>query len=247
MLSASNNVITLERSACFGTCPVYKIAIDASGTVTYRGEQHVAVLGEQTAQLQADQLSQLVDYMQARNFNQLDDAYVAYDITDMAGVVTSLTSGGITKRIEHYAGDMQAPFVLAQIEQQIDLVTNSQQWTGKAPPSKITIFGSMAVREADRPITLPQGAQMKLWLLDISRADAASVVMAERVYADLEQLPPLYHLPVVVDKLESTARYTISAEIRDAAGKLLYITDTIHPVLTYGAANSADIVLIAVQ
>ena len=30
---------------CFGFCPVYKVSVDAKGTVTFDGERHTAVLG----------------------------------------------------------------------------------------------------------------------------------------------------------------------------------------------------------
>jgi hypothetical protein len=34
-LAAAAPVITLERGACFGTCPVYKLSIFADGRVEY--------------------------------------------------------------------------------------------------------------------------------------------------------------------------------------------------------------------
>ncbi len=46
----SQPVITLERTACFGACPVYTLSIYADGTVVYNGERFVDVEGEQTTQ-----------------------------------------------------------------------------------------------------------------------------------------------------------------------------------------------------
>jgi hypothetical protein len=34
----SNMVITLERTACFGTCPIYRLTIQGNGQVVYEGE-----------------------------------------------------------------------------------------------------------------------------------------------------------------------------------------------------------------
>ncbi|MFN8449836.1 MAG: DUF6438 domain-containing protein [Anaerolineae bacterium] len=45
--------LTLERTACFGACPVYTVTIytDTDGTVVYNGEHFVDVEGEQTRRL----------------------------------------------------------------------------------------------------------------------------------------------------------------------------------------------------
>ena len=32
-----HQVISLERTACFGSCPVYSLRIDSSGTISYQG------------------------------------------------------------------------------------------------------------------------------------------------------------------------------------------------------------------
>jgi Domain of unknown function (DUF6438) len=40
-------VIGLERTSCFGECPVYSVTIDAKGNVTYDGKKLVRVEGHQ--------------------------------------------------------------------------------------------------------------------------------------------------------------------------------------------------------
>ena len=39
----SDLVITLERTACHGTCPIYKLTIEGNGTVIYEGQDFVQV------------------------------------------------------------------------------------------------------------------------------------------------------------------------------------------------------------
>jgi hypothetical protein len=39
--------VTLKRTACYGTCPVYTVSIDGSGLVEYLGEFHVDIPGTQ--------------------------------------------------------------------------------------------------------------------------------------------------------------------------------------------------------
>jgi putative lipoprotein len=50
-------------------------------------------------------------------------------------------------------------------------------------------------------------------------------------------------LGVPTGQIDPRHTYAARAEIRDAAGRLVFVTDTRHAVLTQGAPASADIVL----
>ena len=51
--SARDDVlITLERTSCYGSCPVYKLTIRGDGSVTYEGQKFVRV--EATRQITVD-------------------------------------------------------------------------------------------------------------------------------------------------------------------------------------------------
>ena len=44
--SYADLLITMERTPCHGTCPVYKLTISGNGEVTYEGHNFVEVEGE---------------------------------------------------------------------------------------------------------------------------------------------------------------------------------------------------------
>jgi Domain of unknown function (DUF6438) len=44
-------LVKLERTSCFGECPVYSVTIDGRGNVTYDGEQFVRVKGRATGRI----------------------------------------------------------------------------------------------------------------------------------------------------------------------------------------------------
>nr|WP_298964801.1 DUF6438 domain-containing protein [uncultured Halomonas sp.] len=48
--ASSNDLaeIRYEVGPCYGTCPVYSVAVEADGTTHYTGERHTAVAGERT-------------------------------------------------------------------------------------------------------------------------------------------------------------------------------------------------------
>ena len=130
----SDLVITLERTACHGTCPIYKLTIEGNGTVTYEGQDFVQVRGKQTAILGPAQIQELVTAFEEAKFFSLTD-YTHEDTTDGPSVITSITFNGKTKTVHHYYGDNSAPQTLFDLESKIDEITNSKQWTGSVTSS----------------------------------------------------------------------------------------------------------------
>ena len=121
-------VITLERTACFGFCPVYTLTIYGDGTVIYDGEEFVTVKDRVEATITKEKIKQLVLEFEAIDYYSLDDNYIERTITDAQTVVTSITIDGKTKAIEHYHGDFNAPENLTALENKIDEIVNSNQW-----------------------------------------------------------------------------------------------------------------------
>ena len=85
-------VITLERTACFGTCPVYGLNLFEDGTVVYIGVDHVAVTGVQVTKIDPSIVQSLVDQMKASSYFGWNDEYTKQIITDQPTVITSLST-----------------------------------------------------------------------------------------------------------------------------------------------------------
>lgn len=97
-------------------------------------------------------------------------------------------------------------------------------------------------------IALPPDAVLTVRLLDVSRADAPSVTLAEtRVGTDGGQVPLPFSLDYDSGDVQPRNRYVVRAEISDASGALLWTTDTAVPVLTRGAPQGGvEVVLVQV-
>jgi hypothetical protein len=161
----SDLVITMERTPCHGTCPVYKLTIEGNGDVTYEGQDFVQVKGKQTASLSPAQIQDLVSAFEQAKFSTLTD-YTHENTTDSQSVITSITRNGKTKTVNHYYGDNSAPQELFDLESKIDEITNSKQWTGavtSAPEEKGVI---VTFRVAD-------SEQYKIRLTDPSDIEVA--------------------------------------------------------------------------
>ena len=121
-------VITLERTACFGTCPVYSLKIKGDGTVIYAGEDFVQTEGIQETTISIEAIEQLVTEFEKADYFSLNDSYTSFGVSDMPSVNTSISIGDRTKAIKHYLGDLSAPEQLTELEDKIDEIVNSAQW-----------------------------------------------------------------------------------------------------------------------
>ena len=95
-------VITLERTACFGVCPVYKLIIYGDGRVVYEGIRFVRIEGTRTTTISEDKIKQLIAEFQKIDYFSLKDSYEERNATDMPSAFTSLTVDGKTKTVRHY-------------------------------------------------------------------------------------------------------------------------------------------------
>lgn len=120
--------ITLERTECYGFCPVYTLAISGDGTVIYDGKDHVQTLGEIETTIDKGKIEKLVEKFEAVDYFSFNNEYTERTITDAPTVITSITLDGKTKTVKHYHGDFNAPEKLTELEDYIDEIVNSSQW-----------------------------------------------------------------------------------------------------------------------
>jgi hypothetical protein len=64
---------TLERTGCYGECPVYRLTVSTDGSVVYVGTRWVKVTGRQEFKLTPAQVSELETAFERANFMSLHD------------------------------------------------------------------------------------------------------------------------------------------------------------------------------
>ena len=158
-------VITLERTACFGVCPVYTVTIQDDGTVQYQGVQHVRVAGVHMWKIEPLAVDALARGMQKAGFFEMKDAY-RMPVTDMPTTYTTLTIGGRTKRITDYMG---APQALAEIEARIDEVSGAKGYVRVSAP---------VIRDRQKGGWRATDDEARAWMLEAARNGDAGVVKA---------------------------------------------------------------------
>lgn len=128
----SDLFIKLERTACFGTCPVYSVTLDAKGNVTFESSNADRTVVRHTDRIPVSEVAALHATARRIGFFELRDSYRAM-ITDLPTTYVTITANGQTKKIEDYFG---APRGLKQLEIQIDEAARTNRWLKTQAPAK---------------------------------------------------------------------------------------------------------------
>ena len=95
-----NNVplITMKKTACYGTCPQYEISIYKDGLIQYNGKSFVDKLSCFQAFLHTNTIIDIKLQLENINFFQLDTAYISA-VTDIPSIITEVNLNNKTHRV----------------------------------------------------------------------------------------------------------------------------------------------------
>ena len=114
--------------------------------------------------------------------------------------------------------------------------------SGQEPNAAVS--GTVAYRER---IALTPGASLVVELRDVSLADAAAPLIARQTIANPGQVPINFKVAYSRDDINSRNTYAIQARIIESDGRLAFINDTAHHVITRGNPDHVDMLLVLVQ
>lgn len=87
------------------------------------------------------------------------------------------------------------------------------------------------------PGALPLNSTVTVQIQDTSLADAAAIVIGEQIITNAEEFPIQYSVDYDADEIVDNHSYSMSVRITDSEGKLLFINDTVIPVITRDSAT----------
>jgi len=125
-------LITLEKTRCFGTCPVFTLEIYADGEAILRGEENIHKIGEFHSALSKKQVKELVKEFRNRDFFGFEDTYTS-SASDLPTTYLSFTDKGETKKITDYD---QAPESLKELEAKVEAYIGILSWRKKLEKPK---------------------------------------------------------------------------------------------------------------
>jgi hypothetical protein len=118
-------LISMMRTACYGTCPIYNVQIYTSGKVQYEGKNFVDRIGRYHTTFDTASLQKLQDKIRSINYFSFQDKYDS-PITDLPSVITEVHLDGQVKKIEDRH---KGPKELDELYAEIDALLAEAKWT----------------------------------------------------------------------------------------------------------------------
>lgn len=123
--------IVLERTACSGDCPVYRLTLQPNGQVHFVGVAEVAAQGERDWRIEPLFAKHLFGEFERARFGALAARY-ATEVEEFPGLVLTVTRGGVTQRVQlggegsaDFPRDRDAERLLNRLATTIDKLTAS--------------------------------------------------------------------------------------------------------------------------
>ena len=139
-------LIRMERTGCFGTCPIYSLQIMGDGAVLYNGIANVYIRGELRTYVSRQQVADLLHEFNRIGFFHLPDNYeagqtlqvdgkrvdvVKMDPYELPGTRITLRVGDSSKSVVY---TQTAPEALIRIAKRIDELAGSSRWVKRPGP-----------------------------------------------------------------------------------------------------------------
>ena len=122
----SQNAVTevsIEHTACYGQCPMYKLTLRHDGTATFVGVRNVSKIGTYTAYVGS--FNQLVQAVEHRGFQRFQPDCTS-GVTDLPHTITTVVQPGHRKTVaSDIVGEPQA---LWEIQTLIDGTVAEAHW-----------------------------------------------------------------------------------------------------------------------
>lgn len=114
--------LSLERQACAGPCPEYKVSVDQSGLMRFEGKEHVKSKEVKTKTISTENLKRLWEIVEKTKFFSLSEKYYNEVNVDKGApiYVVNITTPEQSKTVSHEEGNPQAPVKLILLENAID-------------------------------------------------------------------------------------------------------------------------------
>jgi hypothetical protein len=116
--------IGVERTACFGPCPVYTLIIKSDGSFRFAGDAFERK-GKYTGKVRLWRLARLLQYVREIDYFALDERYEV-EATDQDTVFTTVLKGDQRKTISNYGN--AGPIRLWALQELIDRLLVDAEW-----------------------------------------------------------------------------------------------------------------------
>lgn len=118
-------VARIQRTNCFGRCPVYTLTVFSDGRLEYFGKKFTTNLGKYTGKVDVQKVEMLMKRAEEISYTTLNNVYDNEHVTDLPSTITSIRKDGELKTI---VNRFDAPEELRQFEKFFDSLFEAVDW-----------------------------------------------------------------------------------------------------------------------
>lgn len=122
-------LLQLERTGCYGNCPVYAVLLRSNGTAQFSGSKNVDLIGTYIAVAGKTEVTAIMDKLKQIDFFKFADHYPQnknYIIPDLPYTYITANDGNKTKKV---ADNYDSPENLQWFEKELDEFFKQLKWT----------------------------------------------------------------------------------------------------------------------
>jgi hypothetical protein len=127
-------LVEVERSACFGACPEYKLSIYKSGFAVLNGVRNIGQIGIFYGNLSPDQLKELTTFIRENKIEEKDSVYVNKYLADFPAFTIYVSDIYPTKKI--FVNHEAPPQDLHLLKETLNNLISRITWTKTGESSK---------------------------------------------------------------------------------------------------------------
>jgi hypothetical protein len=120
-----NAIARIQRTACFGHCPIYTLTVYNDGTAMLHAEKWLDLEGDFTATVDQKKFDNLIQKAEEVGYFELKDVYDSESVTDLPSTITTLRKGDELKQI---VNRYQGPDDLDDFEKYFDELYLKLDW-----------------------------------------------------------------------------------------------------------------------
>jgi Domain of unknown function (DUF6438) len=128
-LPMENFTLTLERGACFGSCPTYTAMIFGDGSVRFTGINNVELEGEHKGTLSSDDMCALLEAIDAAGFFQFNRSY-GQALPDAPRTMLGISWGDRRNTVQRWVG---GPKEFSALVHTVDSLVRQRAFIAKRP------------------------------------------------------------------------------------------------------------------
>jgi len=121
-----NAIARLQRTPCFGRCPIYTLTVYEDGTVIYYAEKFVEKEGKFQAKVGEEKIRKLIKKAETIGYFEMKAKYDSDGVTDVPSTITTLRRDDELKQI---VNRFQGPEPLSEFENYFDDLFLNLEWS----------------------------------------------------------------------------------------------------------------------